>query len=297
MPFEIKRLNIANIKGKAVMWDDRIARFSTHKDTKNTLSKIKKKNSIHIRIPEYSGVEENEYTEAIREGYKDGLNEALRKKMNTICIPVTRNKLNDGIIWRELVALEKVVLEHLEKNICNIEILIENDCEDLLEESLAKDILDYILKNFDIDRKIIDTDTSPNLMEICTMYGASDLIIPKKTVGKNLGSAVIQEELFSTIKKARLTDLEFYARTGFEKEIFTKGETNQNNTLRRDELIGLVVGLKMPSEEGRQLLRKGGYNLEINLKADLILAYFIDREIGSLYLLQLALVQYGEVKK
>ncbi len=295
MPFEVIKLDMPNIKGKTILWDDRIEGLSVAAETNSILSKVKPRNSILIKLPEWNGKEnEEEYICQIKKNFQEGLNKAIEKKISKVSIPITKNNLNGGVVWRDLAALESVVVDSLIKSKLDIELLIENNNEDLLEKGFAKDMLDYVLRNFQINRKLSSIESSPNLMELCTIYGATDLIIPKKEEEKKIAYGAIQEGLAIRLNELNLTVEELSAKTGLDEKIIYYIKNNLNSVLQKEELISLVVGLEMDSKKARDVLKKAGYQLTASSKADLIFAYFIDKMVGSVYLLKLALFQSGQ---
>lgn len=136
-------------------------------------------------------------------------------------------------------------------------------------------------------------------------YNGSVLKSPKKakrTVSQNrsledvvsqLGET-FQERLFRLIDERHLTDVEVYKRANLDRKLFSKIRCNADYRPKKITALALAVALELNLDETKDLLSRAELALSPSSKFDLIISYFIEREVYDIYTINLALFQHEQ---
>ena len=107
------------------------------------------------------------------------------------------------------------------------------------------------------------------------------------------------EESFSSmvlrlIDEKGLSDVAVYKKAGIDRRVFSKLRSREDYQPSRNTAVLLAMAMKLSLDETIDLLGKAGYALSHSSKADLIIRYFFENENHDIYLLDEALVHFGE---
>lgn len=102
------------------------------------------------------------------------------------------------------------------------------------------------------------------------------------------------EMLFRKIMESGKTDAEIYKRANIDRKFFSKIRNNPAYHPRKGTVLALAIALNLTMEDTVDLLAKAEYALSPGSKGDLIVKYFIEREIYDIQTINYALYEFGQ---
>ena len=102
------------------------------------------------------------------------------------------------------------------------------------------------------------------------------------------------DTLFEHIDMSGMTDVEVYKRAHIDRKFFSKIRSNPAYHPRKQTVLALAIALKLPLDKTVDLLARAEYALSPSSKGDLIVKYFIEREIYDITTINFALSEYGQ---
>ncbi len=150
------------------------------------------------------------------------------------------------------------------------------------KEDLSNDIEKYISVNY--KEPVIYTgpilfQMSPNEKELLAMLDFS----PK----------TFRDKLFEMIKEKKLHEVKVYKKAHISRQLFSKIRSDDNYHPERDTVFALAIGMELSVEETNQLLYKAGYIFTDDNKRDVIIQYFLSKQIYDIFLINEVLDKYG----
>ena len=94
-----------------------------------------------------------------------------------------------------------------------------------------------------------------------------------------------KDMLFSIIDKKQYKDSDVYKRAGIDRKTFSKIRCGKHYIPRKNNIIKLCLSLSLDIDETNELLKSAGYRLSTNDDSDLIIRYFIQKNIFDLDLI------------
>ena len=110
---------------------------------------------------------------------------------------------------------------------------------------------------------------------------------------QNLGET-FQEMLFRKIRESGFTETEIYKKANLDRKLFSKIRSNPAYHPGKNIVLALAAALRMNLEETQGFLAKAEYALSPANRSDLIVRYFLEREIYDIDTINYALYLFDE---
>ncbi|MBQ8306440.1 MAG: hypothetical protein IJX90_09540 [Blautia sp.] len=108
-----------------------------------------------------------------------------------------------------------------------------------------------------------------------------------RDVGKSF-----HETLFDLIRESGMTDVEVYKRANMDRRFFSKIRSNPAYHPRKSTVLALAIALKLDLRQTSDLLSRAEYALSPGSKSDVIIRFFIERQIYDIDTINIALYDH-----
>ena len=100
--------------------------------------------------------------------------------------------------------------------------------------------------------------------------------------------------LFSFIDKKGASDSDIHKRAGIDRRHFSKIRSNPDYRPGKNTVIALALALELNKKETDKLLSAAGYSLSESNTFDLVILFFLDKEIYDIYSVNQALDYFSQ---
>ena len=102
------------------------------------------------------------------------------------------------------------------------------------------------------------------------------------------------ERLFRMIDERGLTDVAGYKRANLDRKLFSKIRCNPGYRPKKKTALALAIALELNLDDTRDLLARAELALSPGSRSDVIVQYFIERQVYDIYTINMALFAHGE---
>ena len=262
--------------------------------------KLPAKYIIHTVGPIYRGGNNNE-EDLLRKAYLSSMELAKEYKLESIAFPLISSGIYGYPKDEALRVAVSAIAEFLMDNEMIVYLVMFDTKALAFSEKLFKSIEEYIDDKYVEDQKAIDKYRKIQEFEI--LYQAPVLMgmdSVKEQKARSLEDVVNQldetfsEMLLRLIDQKGKTDVETYKKANIDRKLFSKIRTDKNYKPRKNTVLAFAVALELNMDETKDLLMKAGYALSHSHKFDLIVEYFLEKEIYDIYKINEALFAFDQ---
>lgn len=110
---------------------------------------------------------------------------------------------------------------------------------------------------------------------------------------KNKRQSPFNELLFSYIDKKATSDSIIYKKAGLDRKHFSKIRSKSNYRPKKNTVIALALALELNKKETDKLLDSAGYSLSYSDTYDLVIQFFLEKNIYDIDLINQALDHFS----
>lgn len=252
---------------------------------------LRAKKIIHTVGPIWQGGNANEarllencYTNALKLAYKNGY--------QSIAFPL----ISSGIYGYPVEAAFRVAVSTIREFLLTHKLfvyLVIYDQKGLhVESPKHPDVSAYIEAHYEYQHFTLEHQEESIVLEAQVMP-----FQPAKNLEELLENVEesFAEKLFSLIDDREMTDVETYKKANIDRRLFSKIRNVAHYTPLKKTVLSFAIALELNIEETLDLLESAGYTLSKSSKFDLIVRYFIEREVYDLYKINETLFDLDEV--
>ena len=120
------------------------------------------------------------------------------------------------------------------------------------------------------------------------------LSVPDLEDAVNNLDKTFMELVFSFADAKGLTDIEVQKKANLDRKTFSKLKCGTTKNPSKSTALALAVALELNLDDTDDLLSRAGLALSPCKKQDVIVQFFIEKEIYDIYEINIALFKYGE---
>lgn len=282
--------------------------------------KLPCKHIIHIVSPIFKSNELDEYN--LREAYKSVFAKAKDLNIQSIAVPLIASGEND---FPKHLALRIAVDESskfLFENEMDISLVVYDNASYEVSKTVFPEIEDFISGNIikpqtDFCReerhrsrggifgfgkgeceKLRYDRIEPDLCDemICETVAPSSYDFSSIDIDEmfNFLDDGFQKTLFRYIDKKGIDDVTCYKKANIDRKVFSKIKCQVSYKPSKNTAICFAIALELDMKDTQHLLSTAGYTLSRSNKFDLIIEYFIRREIYDIHKINEALFSFDQ---
>ena len=164
-----------------------------------------------------------------------------------------------------------------------------------IKSSLLYDSLEAFLKDNYIEEVVFEGSAKPFFASVCMGAAMSAPAEDRRIddVVANLDKSFM-ELVFSFADAKGMSDVEVQKRANLDRKAFSKLKCGTTRNPSKSTALAFAIALKLNLDETKDLLSRAGFALSPCSRQDLIVQFFIEREVYDIHEINIALYEHGE---
>ena len=253
---------------------------------------------IHTVDPVWRGGSHGE-KELLQSCYKNSLALAKENHCESVAFPLISSGIYGYPKQQAFEVAVETIKQFLEENEMDITLVIFDKASFDLSKEYSDNIREYISQNY-VDEH---TDRSTRFLGSFSRKASAPIlaVCEKSAVCDDIGDFIknqidesFTEMLLRKIDEKGMTDVQCYKKANIDRKLFSKIRSDRLYKPKKETAIAFAIALELSLDETKDMLMKAGFALSHSSKFDIIIEYFIMKEIYDIYRINETLFEFDQ---
>ena len=253
---------------------------------------------IHTVGPVWRGGSHGE-KEFLQSCYKNSLALAKENHCESVAFPLISSGIYGYPKQQAFNIAVETIKQFLEENEMDITLVIFDKASFDLSKEYSDNIREYISQNYvdeHTDRSTrfsgsFSRKASAPILAVCEESAVCDDI---GDFIKNQIDESFTEMLLKKIDEKGMTDVQCYKKANIDRKLFSKIRSDRLYKPKKETAIAFAIALELSLDETKDMLMKAGFALSHSSKFDIIIEYFLMKEIYDIYRINETLFEFDQ---
>ena len=242
---------------------------------------------IHTVGPVWRGGSHGE-KELLQSCYKNSLALAKENHCESVAFPLISSGIYGYPKQQAFEVAVETIKQFLEENEMDITLVIFDKASFDLSKEYSDNIREYISQNY-VDEH---TDRSTRFSGSFSRKASAPIwaVCEESAVCDDIGDFIknqidesFTEMLLRKIDEKGMTDVQCYKKANIDRKLFSKIRSDRLYKPKKETAIAFAIALELSLDETKDMLMKAGFALSHSSKFDIIIEYFLMKEIYDIY--------------
>ena len=253
---------------------------------------------IHTVGPVWRGGSHGE-KELLQSCYKNSLALAKENHCESVAFPLISSGIYGYPKQQAFNIAVETIKQFLEENEMDITLVIFDKASFDLSKDYSDNIREYISQNY-VDEH---TDRSTRFSGSFSRKASAPIwaVCEESAVCDDIGDFIknqidesFTEMLLRKIDEKGMTDVQCYKKANIDRKLFSKIRSDRLYKPKKETAIAFAIALELSLDETKDMLMKAGFALSHSSKFDIIIEYFLMKEIYDIYRINETLFEFDQ---
>ena len=253
---------------------------------------------IHTVGPVWRGGSHGE-KELLQSCYKNSLALAKENHCESVAFPLISSGIYGYPKQQAFNIAVETIKQFLEENEMDITLVIFDKASFDLSKEYSDNIREYISQNY-VDEH---TDRSTRFSGSFSRKASAPIwaVCEESAVCDDIGDFIknqidesFTEMLLRKIDEKGMTDVQCYKKANIDRKLFSKIRSDCLYKPKKETAIAFAIALELSLDETKDMLMKAGFALSHSSKFDIIIEYFLMKEIYDIYRINETLFEFDQ---
>ena len=253
---------------------------------------------IHTVGPVWRGGSHGE-KEFLQSCYKNSLALAKENHCESVAFPLISSGIYGYPKQQAFNIAVETIKQFLEENEMDITLVIFDKASFDLSKEYSDNIREYISQNY-VDEH---TDRSTRFSGSFSRKASAPIwaVCEESAVCDDIGDFIknqidesFTEMLLRKIDEKGMTDVQCYKKANIDRKLFSKIRSDRLYKPKKETAIAFAIALELSLDETKDMLMKAGFALSHSSKFDIIIEYFLMKEIYDIYRINETLFEFDQ---